>query len=42
MCDYSRGFGLDIGRIDHLYTQLGTTSTYGSTANLHSLKIILA
>jgi hypothetical protein len=35
-CDSRQGFGLDIGFIDHLYIQLGTTSTYSATANHHS------
>jgi hypothetical protein len=39
MCDYRRGFGLDIGFIDHLYTQLGTTSIYSAIATLHTLQI---
>jgi hypothetical protein len=32
-------FGLDIGFIAHLYTQLGTTGNYSATANLHNLQI---
>jgi hypothetical protein len=33
---------LDAGFIDHLYTPLGTTSNYGTTANLHTLQITRA
>jgi hypothetical protein len=33
--DYGRCFILDIGFIDHLYTQLGTTSNYSAITNLH-------
>jgi hypothetical protein len=36
------GFRLDIGFIDHLYTQLGTTSNYSAIANLHTLQITTA
>jgi hypothetical protein len=32
-------FGLDIRFFDHLYTRLGTTSNYSTTANLHHLQI---
>jgi hypothetical protein len=39
MCDCRRGFGLNIGFTDHLYTQLGTTSNYTSIANLSILQI---
>jgi hypothetical protein len=31
-----KGFGLDIGFIDHLYTRLGTTCNYSAAANLHN------
>jgi hypothetical protein len=31
--DHRRGFGLDNGFIDHLYTRLGTTSNYSAIAN---------
>jgi hypothetical protein len=37
MGDYRRGFGLDFGFIDHLYTRLGTTSS--ATANLNNSQI---
>jgi hypothetical protein len=36
------GFGLVNGFIDHLYTQLGTTSNYSATANIHNSQIITA
>jgi hypothetical protein len=42
MCDYRGGFGLDIQSIDRLYTQLGTTSNYSATANLHNSQITTA
>jgi hypothetical protein len=32
------GFGLEIGFIDHLYTQLVTTCNYGAIADLHTLQ----
>jgi hypothetical protein len=35
-------FGLDIEFIDHLYTQLITTSNYSTIANLQNLQIIAA
>jgi hypothetical protein len=40
--DSRRGFGLDIGFIDHLYTRRGPTSDYSATANLHTLQITSA
>jgi hypothetical protein len=33
---YRRGFGLNVGFIDHAYTWLGTTSHYSAIANLHT------
>jgi hypothetical protein len=36
------GFGLDIGLIDHLRTQLGTTSNYSAVANVRTLQITTA
>jgi hypothetical protein len=42
MCDCRRGFGLDIGFIDHLYTRLGTIINYSATDNLHTLQITTA
>jgi hypothetical protein len=38
-CYSGRGFGLDIGLTDHLYTQLVRTSNYSAIANLHILQI---
>jgi hypothetical protein len=35
-------FGLDIGFIDHLYTQVVTKSNYSAIANLHTLQITIA
>jgi hypothetical protein len=37
-----RGFILDIECIDHLFTQLVSTSNYSATANLHVLQITTA
>jgi hypothetical protein len=37
-----RGFELDIGFIDHLYTRLGTTRNYSVTANLYNSQITTA
>jgi hypothetical protein len=38
-CDYWRGFGLDVGFIDHLYTQHRTASSYRALADRHALLI---
>jgi hypothetical protein len=35
---YKTGFGLDIGFIDTLYTQIGTTGNYSAIADLHTLQ----
>jgi hypothetical protein len=37
-----RGFGLEIGFIDHFNTQLVTTLNYSVIADLHILQIIRA
>jgi hypothetical protein len=37
-----RGFRLDIGFIDHLDTQLGTTGNYSATTNLHNSQITIS
>jgi hypothetical protein len=42
VCVSIDGVRLDIGFIDHLYTPLGTTSTYSAIANLHTLQITTA
>jgi hypothetical protein len=42
MSDSRRGFGLDIGFIDHLNTQLVITLIYRALANLHTLQITRA
>jgi hypothetical protein len=36
------GFGLANGFVDRLCTRLGTTSTYNSTADVHTLQITRA
>jgi hypothetical protein len=36
------GFGLVNGFIHHLYAQLGTTSHYSATADLHNSQITMA
>jgi hypothetical protein len=38
MSDYRRGFGLNIGFIEHFNTQLLITLNYGAIANFHTLK----
>jgi hypothetical protein len=40
--DITGAFELDIGFIDHLYTQVVTTSNYSAIANLNNLQIITA
>jgi hypothetical protein len=40
--DGRRVFGLDIGFIDHLYTQLGTTGNYSAIADLRNLQLTTA
>jgi hypothetical protein len=42
MGDYRRGFGLANGFIDHVYTRIGTTSSYSATAYLHNSQITTA
>jgi hypothetical protein len=37
MSDYRRGFGLDIGFIDHFNTRLVTTLNYSAIADFHTL-----
>jgi hypothetical protein len=39
MRDYRRGFGLEIGFIDHFNTRLVTTLNYSAVADLHTLQI---
>jgi hypothetical protein len=42
VCDYRWVFGLHIGFIDHLYTQLRTMSNYDATTNLRNSQITTA
>jgi hypothetical protein len=42
MCDYRRGFGLQIGFTDHFTTRLVTTSNYSSIADLYAFQITIA
>jgi hypothetical protein len=42
VCDCRRGFGLDIGFIDHFNTQLISISNYSAITNLHTLQITAA
>jgi hypothetical protein len=39
MSDSRRGFGLDIGFIDHFNTQLVITLNYSAIPNFHTLQI---
>jgi hypothetical protein len=38
MSDFQQDFGLDIGFIDHLNTQLVITFNYSANADLHTLQ----
>jgi hypothetical protein len=38
-CEYPWGFRLDVGFIEHLYTQLVSRSNYSSIADFHTLQI---
>jgi hypothetical protein len=40
--DYRRGFGLEIGFIDHFDTRLMTALNYSAITDLHTLQIITA
>jgi hypothetical protein len=42
VCDSRRGFGLDIGFIDHFNTQLLMTLNHSAIANSHTLQITSA
>jgi hypothetical protein len=42
MSNYRRGFGLDIGFIDHFNTQLVITFYYRAIADVHNLQITRA
>jgi hypothetical protein len=42
MSDSRRGFGLDIGLIDHCNTQLVITLNYSAIADFHALQITRA
>jgi hypothetical protein len=42
MSDSRRGFGLDIGFIDHINTQLVITLNYSAIPKLHTLQITRA
>jgi hypothetical protein len=41
MSDSGRGFGLDVGFIDHFNTQLVITLNYSAIAGLHTLQIVV-
>jgi hypothetical protein len=40
--EYRRGFGLEIGFIDHFNTQLVNTLNYSAIADLHTLQNTIA
>jgi hypothetical protein len=40
--DYRRGFGLEIGFIDHFNTRLANTFNYSAIADFHILQITTA
>jgi hypothetical protein len=42
LSDCRRGFGLEIGFIDHFNTQLVTTLNYSAIADFHTLQITTA
>jgi ethanolamine utilization microcompartment shell protein EutS len=42
MSECRRGFGFEIGFIDHFSTQLVTTLNYGAIADHHTLQITVA
>jgi hypothetical protein len=42
MRDFRRGFGLEIGFIDHFNTRLVTTLNYSAVADLHNSQITIA
>jgi hypothetical protein len=39
MSDYQRGFGLEVGFIDHFNTQPVITLNYSAVADFHTLQI---
>jgi hypothetical protein len=41
VCDFRRGFGLDIGFIDNFNTQLVITFNYSAIADLHTPQITI-
>jgi hypothetical protein len=42
MSDHRRGFGLEIGLIDHFHTRHVNTLNYSAIADIHTLKITTA